>query len=467
MTAVATLAPMTLGHRIRLKAPPPPGSEDVLTPAALAFVAELDSAFAGRRCELLVARCDRHERVAAGWTPDFDPATAHIRDDPGWQVRPAFSSNGARRWRLDLEDSVSPTCSNLMHAQAELLDASASSQTRDSGRAGSAEVVVRPRGWHMVDKCVLVDGRPVSAAILDFGLAVFHGAANQSARVGLPQFCLPKLEGHLEARLWNDVFVAAQQMLGIPRGTIRATVLIETIFAAFEMEEILYELREHADGLGAGYNDYLFSLVKTFGALGPDYVLPDRRSLTSDAPFLQAFAKLLDDTRRHRGAYGTTVFDTPEGKAPELAPVRLAPARVTARDLLSVARTAGHVSEQGVRDNVALALRYIDAWLRGHGTVMVDGRTEDVSAAELARCQVWQWMRYRTPTVEGTRVDREMVARLIDEETAALRHEPDTQAEAARTVLDAVVMSPDLPPFLTTWAYSRRLVQSPTETHPC
>ncbi len=288
MTASSgVLAPLALGHRIQLKAPMVPGAEHILNRDALAFVAQLDSVFAGRRCELLAARRERADRVAAGWEPGFDPTT-DLTTDPTWQVcapgpgllerkleitgppDPRMAVNAlncrAQVWMADLEDAMSPTWGNVVSAQATLLavvegavDFTDSSGKRYDVGPDAATLVVRPRGWHMVDKSVVVDGRPVSAALLDFGLYFFHCAAKQVARGQGPYFSLPKLESHLEAKLWNDVFVLAQEMMGIPRGTIRATVLIETVFAAFEMDEIVSELREHSAGLNAGRWDYLFS----------------------------------------------------------------------------------------------------------------------------------------------------------------------------------------------------------------
>ena len=288
MTASSgVLAPLALGHRIQLKAPMVPGAEHILNRDALAFVAQLDSVFAGRRCELLAARRERADRVAAGWEPGFDPTT-DLTTDPTWQVcapgpgllerkleitgppDPRMAVNAlncrAQVWMADLEDAMSPTWGNVVSAQATLLavvegavDFTDSSGKRYDVGPDAATLVVRPRGWHMVDKSVVVDGRPVSAALLDFGLYFFHCAAKQVARGQGPYFSLPKLESHLEAKLWNDVFVLAQEMMGIPRGTIRATVLIETVFAAFEMDEIVSELREHSAWLNAGRWDYLFS----------------------------------------------------------------------------------------------------------------------------------------------------------------------------------------------------------------
>jgi len=528
---------MSLGRRIQVKTPPA-GTEHILTPEALTFVARLDSVFAGRRCELLAARRERAERLAAGWTPDFNPITAGVRDDPSWQVCPPGPglvdrrveitgppeqrmavnalNSGAKVWLADMEDANSPTWANLIQGQANLLktvegelDFTGPGGKRYAVGPDPATVVVRPRGWHMVDKNMLVDGRPVSAALLDFGLYMFHCAAKQVDGGSGPYFYLPKLEGHLEARLWNDVFVLAQQTLGIPRGTIRATVLIETVHAAFEMEEILYELREHSAGLNAGRWDYLFSIIKAFADRGTDFVLPDRSAVTMTAPFMRAYTSLLVDTCHRRGAHAIggmsafipskdadtnraaleqvrldkqreaddgfdgswvahpglvdtcrTVFDATLGDAPHQVGTLRTDVSVTAQDLLAVAKTPGDVTERGVRANVGVALRYIEAWLKGSGAVAINGLMEDVATAEIARCQIWQWLHNGTPTAEGTVVDHAMVTRMLDDEAAAAAAEIGAggRVDDARMVFEAVALGDDLPAFLTTWAYSRHLL---------
>ncbi|MGI8700832.1 MAG: malate synthase A [Nocardioidaceae bacterium] len=528
---------MTVGSRIQVVGAAPDGAEAILTPDALAFVAKLDSAFAGRRCELLAARCERAKRVTEGSNPDFNPDTTSIRSDPEWRVcapapglldrrveitgppeqRMAVNAlnSDAKVWLADLEDAHSPTWTNVVQSQATLLkivdgtlDFTVPGGKRYVVGPDPATMVVRPRGWHMVDKNVVIDGRPVPAALLDFGLYFYHCAAKQIARGSGPYFYLPKLESALEARLWNDVFVVAQDLLSIPRGTIRATVLIETIFAAFEMEEILFELREHSAGLNAGRWDYLFSIIKAFADRGDDYVLPDRSAVTMTAPFMRAYSQLLVDTCHRRGAHaigGMSAFiprADPEENRAALEQVRLdkereagdgfdgswvahpglvatcraafdaelgaephqitssrSPADVTAEDLLSVAKTPGQVTEAGVRANVGVAVRYVDAWLRGSGAVALNGLMEDAATAEIARCQIWQWLRAGTVTAEGSVVDRPLVVRLLDEETAAAAAEAgvDSRVADARGVFEAVTLSDDLPPFLTTWAYSRLL----------
>ncbi|MEV6401226.1 malate synthase A, partial [Streptomyces sp. NPDC051907] len=305
--------------------------DEILTPAALDFIGRLDTAFAGRRFELLAERRRRTERLASGAPLDFSPATAAVRADPNWRVAPPAPgladrrveitgppdrrmtvnalNSGAQVWMADFEDATSPTWENIVGGQLSLLDAIERriDFTTDKGkeyRLGDrlATIMVRPRGWHLTEKHVVVDERPVPASLVDFGLYFFHCAQRQIDAGHGPYFYLPKLENRAEARLWNDVFVLAQELLGIPRGTIRATVLIETITAAYEMEEILYELREHSAGLNAGRWDYLFSLIKTFGHR-TDFLLPDRAKVTMTAPFMRAYTELLVRTCHKRGAH--------------------------------------------------------------------------------------------------------------------------------------------------------------------
>ncbi|MCW2529171.1 MAG: malate synthase [Pseudonocardiales bacterium] len=516
------------------------GYERILTPEAIAFVVELDGRFAGRRCELLEARRERHQRTSDGWNPDFDPATAAIRSDPHWTVAPPAPglvdrrveitgppearmtvnalNSGAKVWLADFEDALTPTWANLIQGQLNLLRAIEGELEFDAGskhyRVGAtpATIVVRPRGWHLVDKHVLIDGRPISASILDFGLYLFHCAAKQIARGSGPYFYLPKLEGHLEARLWNDIFLTAQEMLDLPRGVIRATVLIETIYAAFEMEEILYELREHSAGLNAGRWDYLFSIIKGFSDRGEEFVLPDRAAVTMTAPMMTAYTDLLVDTCHWRGAHAIggmsafipsrdpaandtalnqvrldkqreadggfdgswvahpglvstcqAVFDETLGREPHQLHRPVSGVSVTAQDLLAVAKTAGGVTLGGVKANVGVALRYLESWLRGSGAVAINGLMEDVATAEIARCQIWQWIHNDTAISDanaGRTVTRELVIGLLDEEMLLAEVElgPTNRLDDARTVFEAVALAEELPPFLTTWAYSRYLL---------
>ncbi|MER7763440.1 malate synthase A [Streptomyces sp. NPDC097619] len=527
-----------------------PRFEEVLTPAALAFLACLDSTFARRRHGLLTERRHRSDRLASGSRLDFPRATSAVRDDPTWRVAPpapgladrrveitgppdrdtarAALRSGAQVWTADFEDATSPLWHNLIAGQLTLLDAvtgrldgptdghpKADAPTRTT--TSRPTLMVRPRGWHLDEEHLLLDGRPVAAALVDFGLYFFHCARRQIDSGSGPYFYLPKLENRYEARLWNDVFVLAQQLLDIPRGTVRATVLIETVPAAFEMEEILYELREHAAGLNAGRWDYLFSLLKTFGHC-TDFLLPDRTAVTMNAPFMRAYTELLVDSCHRRGApaIGGMVTHLPDGTTegsrtalatarhdaereaaegfdgawvtrPELVPVCReafdraavdrtaldrtaldretegrphatdAPDRdrgVTAADLLAVRRNVVPPDPDGIRTNVAVALRYFDTWLGGHGVLARDGLLEDTATAEIARVQLWQWLRHRLLT-------RQRLTALIEEEYAALAAEsPGPRAAEARAILESTVFSRHLPDFFTPGAYTRYLVRN-------
>ncbi|GAA3884638.1 malate synthase A [Saccharothrix violaceirubra] len=502
--------------------------EEILTPEALDFVVRLDDRFAGRRAELLAARAERREVFAAGGTPDFLAETAAVRADDSWRVAPPAPglvdrrveitgppdrrmavnalNSGAKVWMADFEDATAPTWHNVVDGQLTLLDAIERriDFTADTGKRYAladevATIVVRPRGWHLVEKHVVVDGRPVSASLFDFGLYLFHGGRRQLAHGLGPYFYLPKLEGHREARLWNDVFGFAQDELGIPRGTIRATVLIETITAAFEMEEILYELREHGAGLNAGRWDYIFSVIKNFGDR-PEFVLPDRAGVTMTVPFMRAYTELLVRTCHRRGAYaigGMAAFipsrdaetnaivldkvredkkreaeDGFDGSwvaHPGLVGVcaaafdrpdqldRLRPdVVVTAADLLAVDRTPGGVTEAGLRGNVSVAVRYFGSWLDGVGAASIGGLMEDAATAEIARCQIWQWLRHITPLAEGGMVTEELVHALLDRELAAVRPE---RREAVRELFTATALAEDPPRFFTTGAYAGHLAR--------
>ncbi|RZQ64491.1 malate synthase A [Amycolatopsis suaedae] len=527
-----------LNYRIEVSGETGDRYDEILTPAALRFVALLDNAFAGRRRELLDARRLRREKLATGEeTLGFLPETARIRSDESWQVAGAAPgledrrveitgppdrkmtvnalNSGAKVWLADFEDATAPTWDNVVSGQINLYDAirrDIDFSTRDGKhyRIGDdpATIVVRPRGWHLVEKHIRIDGRPVAGALVDFGLYFFHNARQLLARGSGPYFYLPKLESHLEARLWNDVFTLAQRELGIPRGTIRATVLIETITAAFEMDEILYELREHAAGLNAGRWDYIFSVIKNFGERGADFVLPDRAQVTMTVPFMRAYTELLVRTCHLRGAHaigGMAAFipsRDPEVNAaavekvrqdkereagdgfdgswvahPGLVPVcrevfdevlggwpnQLGKLRedvvVTADDLLDVASAGGEVTEQGVRANVNVALRYLDAWLRGTGAAAIFGLMEDAATAEIARCQVWQWIRNGTKLTDGTAVTRELVTSMLEEELDSVRADlgAGNRLDDAKAIFAETALGEKLPNFFTTAAYARHL----------
>ncbi|MFF7992681.1 malate synthase A [Kitasatospora xanthocidica] len=514
--------------------------DEVLTSEALAFLAGLHDRFADRRAELLAERERRAAVLSAGGSLDFRPETRAVREDSSWRVAGAGPglvdrrveitgpperrmtvnalNSGAKVWLADFEDATSPTWHNLVSGQLNLIDAIERriDDTTPEGRRYSigdtpATIVVRPRGWHLDEQHLLVDGRPAVGALVDFGLYLFHCGRPQIAAGSGPYFYLPKLENHLEARLWNEVFTYAQTELGIPHGTIRATVLIETITAAFEMDEILYELREHAAGLNAGRWDCLFSLIKNFAHHGPRYVLPDRATLTMTQPFLRAYTDLLVRTCHRRGAHaiggmaaaipqrdpaanevaltkvradkereagdgfdgswvahpglvGTcrAAFDAVLGDRPHQLDRTRPDVEVTAADLLGVHRlSVGLPTDQGLRANVAVALRYLVAWLNGSGAVAVFGLMEDVATAEIARCQIWQWQHHCTRLTGGSLATPDLVRRLIDRERAALLTEgadPALVDDAVR-ILAKAALGADLPAFLTTEAYARHLVR--------
>ena len=496
----------------------------VLTPEALAFVAHLQRKFNSTRQELLAARAERQERIAAGELPDFLEATRSVREDPDWRVAAAppdlvdrrveitgpvdrkmvinALNSGARMFMADFEDSNSPTWRNCVEGQANLIDAVDRTISLDTGakqyslQAQTATLLVRPRGWHLQERHLLVDGEPVSASLFDFGLYLFHCGQRQLNAGSGPYFYLPKLESHLEARLWNDVFLFAQEHVSIPRGTIRATVLIETILAAFEMEEILYELREHSAGLNAGRWDYMFSIIKKFSDR-PEFVLPDRPLVTMRVPFMRAYTELLVKTCHRRGAHAiggmaafipsrrdpevnevalTNVredklreagdgFDGTWVAHPDLVPVALAvfddvlgerpnqvdrqrdDVSVTAGDLLDVAATPGEVTEEGVRLNISVGIQYIASWLNGVGAAAINNLMEDAATAEISRSQIWQW-------VHHGRVSRERVLELVGEELEKLGPGYDAAAE----LFAEVALTDEFAEFLTLPAYERLLV---------
>jgi malate synthase len=516
------------------------GGAEILTDDALAFVEELHRRFDPRRRELLAARRARRERIAAGEPLDFLAETAGVRAGD-WRVPPPppaladrrveitgpaapakmainALNSGSRVWLADLEDASSPTWANVVGSVRNLRDAARGTLawTSPEGKAYALRddlrrptVVTRPRGWHLPEKHVLVDGERASGSLVDFGLHVFHTAQLLIANGDGPYYYLPKLEGHLEARLWNDVFVFAQDRLGIPQGTVRATVLIETIPAAFEMDEILFELREHASGLNAGRWDYLFSIIKVFRDAGPEFVVPDRASVSMTAPFMRAYTELLVKTCHRRGAVamgGMAAFvpnrADPEATAtafekvradktreaadgfdgswvahPDLVPVcrevfdavlgdrpnqldRQRPeVEVSAAELLDVASAGGAVTEAGLRTNLSVAVAYTAVWLSGNGAVALHSLMEDAATAEISRSQVWQQLRHDIVLADtGRTMTRELVREVLDEEVAALRADvpPDRFAAvyepAARLVAD-LVLADDYVDFLTLPAY--------------
>ncbi|MCQ4043134.1 malate synthase A [Streptantibioticus rubrisoli] len=488
-----------------------PRSEEVLTDEALTFVAALHRRFAPRRAELLARRRERRDEIARTARLDFLPETAAIRAGD-WQVAPAPQAlndrrveitgptdrkmtinalnSGARVWLADFEDASAPTWENVVLGQLNLIDAYERriDFTTPEGKsyalrpdAELATVVMRPRGWHLDERHLVVDGEPVPGAFVDFGLYFFHNAERLLAKGKGPYFYLPKTESHLEARLWNDVFVFAQDYLGIAQGTIRATVLIETITAAFEMEEILYELRDHASGLNAGRWDYLFSIVKNFRDGGEKFVLPDRNAVTMTAPFMRAYTELLVRTCHKRGAHaigGMAAFipsrRDPEVNAkalekvkadkdreaadgfdgswvahPDLVPVARASfdavlgdrpnqkdrlredVHVTAEQLLAIDSLDAKPTYEGLRNAVQVGIRYIEAWLRGLGAVAIFNLMEDAATAEISRSQIWQWIDAGVVFEGGEKATAELARRVAAEELAAIRAEIGDEAFAA------------------------------------
>lgn len=520
-----------------------PRFDEIVTPEALAFVAKLDSAFAGRRAELLQARRAFSRKISQGTNLDFLPETASIREDDSWQVAPVAPgledrrcelvspanrkmavhalNSGANVWLADLEDATAPTWKNIIEGQLNLFDAVRGQLTYDESNGERLSVgthrptlVMRPRGWHLCEKHIVVDSRPMSATLVDFGLYFFHNAQKLIDLGAGPYFYLPKIENHAEARLWNDVFVLAQDLLGIPQGTIRATVLIETITAAFEMDEILYELRDHAAGLNAGRWDYIFSYVRTFAQRGEEYVLPDRDKVTMTTPFMRAYTQLLVATCHRRGAYAiggpaavNPSMQDEDSRARALNVVRAEKKReaaegfdgswvahpalvdtcleayasvlgtkheqldvkptveVTAADLVSLDGVQQTITLQGVRTNVSVALRYLAAWIGGRGAVSIDTLMEDAATVEISRAQLWQWLRHESQLAEGPFVTRDLLGRVVDEEMSKLTRGLDDRHseryQQARGVLEETAFGDYLPGFFTTYAYVRYLIDRP------
>jgi len=524
-------------NRVQVTGPAVADGERILTPEALAFVAGLHRAFDGRRRELLAARAARQADFDAGRLPDFLPETAEVRTGD-WRVAPPppdlndrrveitgptdrkmlinALNSGARVFMADFEDSNTPTWANMVGGQGNLIDAieGTIAFTGPDGREyalaeDTATLVVRPRGWHLPEKHLLVDGEPVAGALFDFGLYLFHNAGRLLTKGSGPYFYLAKLESHLEARLWNDVFVHAQDAIGLERGTIRATVLIETITAAFEMEEILYELREHSTGLNAGRWDYLFSIIKKFRSR-PEFTLPDRNSVTMAAPFMQAYAQLLVRTCHRRGAHAmggmaafipsrrdpeineqavpkvradkeresSTGFDGTWVAHPDLVPVAMEvfdgvlgdrpnqvgrlreDVQVTAKDLLDVSSADGQVTEAGLRNDVNVGIQYISSWLRGNGAAAIFNLMEDAATCEISRSQIWQWVHNQVKLADGRTVTPELVRQLTTEELDKVRQQVGDEffygqgrPEESRAIFEQVALADDYADFLTLVAY--------------
>jgi malate synthase len=516
--------------RVTIAGPNTPSSDRVLSTDALDFIARLQREFNPRRLQLLGARTERRLRIQAGEPLDYLAETETVRSSR-WTVAPIprdledrrveitgpvdrkmminALNSGASAFMADLEDSLSPTWENVVEGHANLIDAVRRTLSLESdGKQYRlddqiATLIVRPRAWHLPESHVEVDGEAMSASLFDFGLYLFH---NSSELIGRKTGCyvyLPKLESHLEARLWNDVFLFAQSELGVPRGSVRATVLIETIFAAFEMDEILYELREHAAGLNAGRWDYLFSIIKLFRTR-PDCILPDRSQLTMSVPFMRAYARSLVETCHRRGAHaigGMAAFipsrKDPEVNARALAKVRedkereasdgfdgtwvahpdlvpvardvfhraladranqkdrpLARAKARAAQLLDFTVAGGAVTLAGIETNVDVALRYIEAWLRGQGAVAIHNLMEDAATAEISRSQLWQWIRHEAPIADDGTMSGPGYREVRDRVLASLRADanPDSRWEDAAGLLDLLVLG-DFEEFLTVPGY--------------
>lgn len=521
--------------------------DEILTPEALAFLTRLHDQFAGRRHDRLDARMQRRAAIDNGRDLRFLDETRGIREDASWQVAgpgPGLEdrrveitgptdrkmainalNSGAKVWLADQEDATSPTWANVIGGQVTLFDAIRGQLdfTSDEGkeyRVGeqTPTIVMRPRGWHLVEKHLrYIDtagiASPASGSLVDFGLYFFHNAKELIARGSGPYFYLAKTENHLEARLWDDVFTFSENAIGIHHGTIRATVLIETIPAAFEMDEILYELRDHCAGLNAGRWDYIFSIIKNFRGRGASFVLPDRSKITMTVPFMRAYTELLVQTCHKRGAHaiggmsafipnrrnpavteraleqvagdkrreasdgfdGTWVahpdliataqaeFDAVLGDHPNQVDRQRPDVHVTAADLLDL-RIDGDVTDEGVRSNVSIAVRYLESWLRGVGAAAIDDLMEDAATAEISRSQLWQWMHQGIVTQQNTPITAQLIERLLAETLADATRSPGDKFDEAAEVFRLVTLGDDYPTFLTIPAYARYLVDETAST---
>ena len=529
---------------IRVTGPMGPRFDEILTTDALEFLAELQARFAGERHERLLQRMRTRDAVGNGRDLGFLPETEHIRTDDSWSVAgagpgledrrieitgptdPKMTANamnsGANIWLADQEDATSPTWQNVIGGQLSLYDAIRGQldYTSPEGKnyritaEKTPTIVMRPRGWHLVEKHIQfsdVAGLdvPASGSLVDFGLYAFHNARELIERGAGPYFYIPKLENHLEARLWNDIFSFTEAYLGLEHGVIRATVLIETLGAAFEMDEILYELRDHCAGLNAGRWDYLFSIIKTYRSRGPRFVMPDRNQILMTLPFMRAYTELLVKTCHRRGAHAiggmsafipnrrdpevteralekvandkrreaTDGFDGSWVAHPDLIDIARAEfdavlqgkpnqldrqrpeVEVSARDLLDISSAGGEVTTEGVRSNISVAIRYIEAWLRGLGAVALDNLMEDAATAEISRSQLWQWMNRSVLTTDGNRVTRSWVESQINDVVAGLDRFEGDRFDDAIEVFHSVTMGEDFPTFLTLPAYSSYLVE--------
>ncbi len=517
--------------------------DEILTPDALEFLTDLHDRFAGRRHDRLAARMQRRFEIGNGRDPQFRTDTRHIREDRTWQVAgagpgledrrveitgptdPKMTINalnsGAKVWLADQEDATSPTWGNVIGGQLSLADAirgelSFTSPEGKEYRVTATEtptIVMRPRGWHLEEAHIAYTDRagrtlPASGSLVDFGLYAFHNARRLIDSGRGPYFYIAKLESSEEARLWNDVFTHTERTLGIPHGTIRATVLIETLPAAFEMEEILYELRDHCAGLNAGRWDYIFSIIKNYRGRGARFVMPDRSEVTMTVPFMRAYTELLVKTCHRRGAHaiggmsafipnrrdpemterafekvaadkrreagdgfdGTWVahpdlipaaraeFDAVLGERPNQLDRQRDDVEVTEKDLLDV-HIGRPITAAGVHANVSVAIRYIEAWLRGLGAVAIDGLMEDAATAEISRSQVWQWIHQDRSTEDGTPITAEYIEGLIERVLAETPRTEGDRLDDAADVFREVALQPTFPTFLTIGAYEKHLIE--------
>ena len=515
-------------------------AEEVLTPEALDFVAALQSEFGKRRDDLLARRRTRREEISRTGRLHFLEETRPVREGD-WRIAQAppdlldrrveitgptekkmtinALNSGARVWLADHEDASTPHWSNVVGGQVNLRHAIRRDIdfTSEEGKRYAlstdqrlATIVMRPRGWHLPEKHIEVDGEPVVGALVDFGLYFFNNAQELLDQGSGPYFYLPKMESHLEARLWDDVFSFAEERLGIPHGTVRATVLIETIPAAFEMDEILYELRDHASGLNAGRWDYLFSVIKNFRDAGSDFVLPDRNVVGMTSPFMKAYTDLLVQTCHKRGAFAMggmaafipsrrdeevnarafakvredkereahqgfdgswvahpdlvpvcqEVFDEVLGDRPNQLTTMREDVHVTADDLLDVSSTPGEITREGLHSNVEVALLYLSSWLGGNGAVGIHNLMEDAATAEISRSQIWQWVHNDARLSDGTVITDALVRQVLDEEVANIRAQGVSgKLDEARQLFETVALSDDFADFLTLPAYESMVAE--------
>lgn len=537
MTDAATTTTLTdLPDGVQVTGPIKDRYEEILSPQALELIATLHRELGARRTQALQARTQKVAKVAAGEDLDFLAETRSVREDPDWKVAPLAPgledrrvemtgptdrkmtinalNSGAKAWLADQEDANTPMWENVVEGPLNLKDAldGTIDFTSPEGKEyklvapdQQPTIIVRPRGWHLPEKHILVDGEETSGSLVDFALYFVANASKQIARGKGPYFYLPKMESHIEARLWNDAFVIAQDALGIPQGTIRATCLIETLPAAFEMEEILYELRDHSSGLNAGRWDYLFSVIKTYRTRGADYIVPDRNTVTMTVPFMRAYTELLVRTCHKRGASamgGMAAFipskdesvntaayekvtadktreandgfdgswvahpamvqtclevfeDVLGGKPNQIADKPRDDVSVTAEQLLAVKETPGDVTEAGLRSNIDVALQYLRTWLTGRGAVGIHNLMEDAATAEISRSQIWQQIKNGVRTADTDKlITQDLVLQLVDEVIAELPGDAADYADARETFLQ-VAVADDYADFLTLPAYDR------------